>query len=59
MAYRYYDKDLPLTDAPAEWIYRIVPYNAADDREGEKSDIELRVRVSKTMVEAVVGNRKR
>jgi hypothetical protein len=59
VAYRYYDKELPLADAPAEWIYRIVPYDAADDREGEKSDIELRVRASNTLVEAVAGNRKR
>jgi hypothetical protein len=59
VAYRYYDKELPLTDAPAEWIYRIVPYDAADNREGEDSDVEVRVRVSRTLVELLAAPRKR
>ena len=44
--YRYFDDSRPTAGAVAEWTYRIVPYNAADDIEGLYSDIEITVRVS-------------
>jgi hypothetical protein len=46
--YRYVDKDLPRSGAGAvaEWTYRVVPYNAADDVEGQGSDLEITVRLS-------------
>lgn len=59
LAYRYYDKDLALTDKPSEWIYRLVPYDAADDQEGIDSSIEIHVRASRSMVNAIASSRKR
>jgi len=50
VSYRYYDRELPLAEKPAEWVYRIVPYDAADAKEGVDSDLEVTVRVSKTSV---------
>ena len=44
--YRFYDRELPRSDTSREWIYRIVPYDALDDREGEGSDTEVTVRVT-------------
>jgi hypothetical protein len=46
MEYRYHDRDLSVSGRPQEWVYRIVPYNARDDIEGLKSDIEIKVRIS-------------
>lgn len=59
IAYRYYDEELALTEKPVEWIYRIVAYNAADDREGEDSEVEVRLRVSQKKVELLAAPRKR
>jgi len=44
--YRYFDRELERTSRPKEWTYRIVPYNAANDIEGEGSDLEITVRVT-------------
>lgn len=54
--YRYVDKELPRAGAttPAEWTYRIVPYNAADDVEGISSDLEITVRLSGGLL-SVIG----
>jgi len=46
--YRYYDRCLPRTSRPREWIYRIVPYNALNDVEGESSSLELTVSVTES-----------
>jgi hypothetical protein len=45
--YRYKDDDIARTDRPQKWTYRIVAYNARDDREGEKSDVEFTISVDK------------
>lgn len=44
--YRYADRELPRTARPREWTYRIVPYNACDDQEGDGSDIEITISVT-------------
>jgi len=46
ISYRYRDPTLPRTAGPVDWIYRIVPYNALNDVEGEDSALEITVRVS-------------
>ena len=46
--YRYFDRTLPISTRAKEWVYRIVPYNAVDDIEGENSALEVTIRVSKT-----------
>lgn len=46
ISYRYYDREVPRSTVPKDYIYRIVPYDAPDDKEGEGSDIEVMVRVS-------------
>jgi len=50
IAYRYYDRDVTASGKLSEWIYRIVPYDAADDREGPYSDIEVKVRAGPGLV---------
>lgn len=48
--YRFTDRELERTSRPSEWIYRIVPYNAADDLEGEGSDVEITVSITKDSI---------
>ena len=51
--YRYHDRGLERTSRPREWTYRVVPYDACDDIEGEGSDIELTIRVTEDSIVAV------
>lgn len=48
--YRYYDRGIKRTERPREWTYRIVPYNAADNVEGDKSAYEFTVSVTRENV---------
>lgn len=48
--YRYLDDGVRRTDRPQRWTYRIVPYNARDDREGEKSALEFTVSVDSNSI---------
>lgn len=48
--YRYMDDDVMRNDRPQRWTYRIVPYNARDDREGEKSALEFTVSVDRNSI---------
>ena len=50
MEYRYMDDGISRGDRPQKWTYRIVPYNARDDREGEKSDLEFTVSVDRNSI---------
>jgi hypothetical protein len=58
-AYRYYDRDLPRTAVPTQWTYRIVPYDAASDSQGEDSSVEFTVSVTDREVELVGRSRER
>ena len=48
--YRFVDNSAELGRTPREWVYRIIPYNAVDDIEGEGSALEVIVRASRTSV---------
>lgn len=48
--YRYYDRELQRTVRPKEWTYRIVPYNARDDMEGDASDVEITLSVTEDSI---------
>lgn len=58
-AYRYYDREVPRGAKPQDFIYRIVPYNAANDIEGVGSDLEVKVRISTDMAQVVAGKQPR
>jgi hypothetical protein len=52
VAYRYYDRDLPRSSVPRRYTYRVVPYDAVMDQEGdEKASIEFDVSVTDREVE--------
>lgn len=53
ISYRYYDREIQRSLVPKDYIYRIVPYDAPDDKEGQGSDIEVMVRVSAQGVSVV------
>jgi hypothetical protein len=55
MEYRFIDSTLPYSEAPARWIYRIVPFNARSGKEGEKSVLEVELSVSPQGVEIIRG----
>jgi hypothetical protein len=53
VAYRYYDRDLPRSVTPQRYTYRIVPYDAVGDTEGDDSAIEATISVTSTEVELI------
>lgn len=53
VAYRFFDREIGRSSTPVDYIYRIVPYDGADDVEGQGSDLEVVVRVSASAVEVV------
>ncbi len=48
--YRYMDDDIVRSARPQKWTYRIVPYNARDDREGEDSALEFTISVDSNSI---------
>lgn len=53
--YRFVDKTLPYDAATRRWIYRIVPYNARGDREGQGSELEVEISVGAEGVRVLRG----
>jgi hypothetical protein len=54
--YYFFDKDMPRGETPAEYTYRIVPYDAVGDNEGLLSDLEVTLSVSANDVRVIGQN---
>jgi len=57
--YYFFDRDLPRGSLPAQFTYRIVPYDAVGDSEGFLSDMEVTLQVSASDVQIVGVNKGR
>lgn len=54
--YYFFDHDIPRGETPAQFTYRIVPYDAVGDNEGVLSDLEVTVSVSASDARVVGQN---
>jgi hypothetical protein len=51
--YYFFDSELPRSGVPAQYTYRIVPYDAVSASEGDNSDVELTISVTDIAVQVV------